>query len=187
MAKYAQGYARKNSDSKNLIILISTIVLVVAIAIVFAILYNKFWKKDTKTFESTEYSAYFLTDYDKLLDQKEKNYIIYICSSSSTSDTNMEVILGYLDDYMDETKDINVKLYLVDYDKFDSSSDSTESENATKVTAELGFTVSQSGYLIAVQNNEIINQSTQVLKETANIKKAIETLDKNEVWLNFNK
>ena len=80
MAKYAQGYARKNSDTKNLIILFSGIVVLIAAAIVLAVLYNKYWKKSAKSFADAAYAEYFISDYTKLLDQDKTtggNYMIY--------------------------------------------------------------------------------------------------------------
>ena len=73
MAKYAQGYARKNSDTKNLIILFSGIIALIAISVVLVVLYNKFWKKADKTFADEAYSQYVLSDYSKLLDQEKSN------------------------------------------------------------------------------------------------------------------
>lgn len=183
MAKYAQGYARKNSDTKNLIILFSGIVALIAISVVLVVLYNKFWKKADKTFADEAYSQYVLSDYSKLLDQEKSNggnYMIYVCTTEEgTSDKNAAQVMKYLDDY--SAGKCSVKLYLIDYSKFDSTSDSTETANASAVEAELGFTVNL-GYLLYVNDNEILNKSTQVKTEPASVKSALTNAKKNGTW-----
>ena len=189
MAKYAQGYERKNSDSKNLIIMISVIVAVVVVAIVVVILCNKFVKRENKnysTFKADEtYSAYYLTDYSKLLGQDEENYCIYVISSSQTSDKNMKAVIKYLEDF--ESGNISVKLYLLDYDDFDNTSDETEKANASKVTEALGDIQVQAGYFLAIYNNKIANKATQVITKAETVEKIINSLSKNDEALEFNK
>lgn len=183
MAKYAQGYARKNSDTKNLIILFSGIVALIAISIVFVVLYNKFWKKSDKTFADAAYSEYVLSDYSKLLDQDKANggnYMIYVCTTdSATSDSNAQAVMKYLDNY--KAGKCSVKLYLIDYSKFDSTSDTTETANATAVETELGFTVSL-GYLLYVEDNQILNKSTQVKSEPKTVKATLTNIQKGGAW-----
>ena len=185
MAKYAQGYARKNSDTKNLIIMASVIIFVILISLTFVILYNKFWKKAADTYASEEYADYYLSDYSKLLNQDEVDYMIYVCSSSSKEgdDANMTAVLNYIDEYI--AGDISIKLYLLDYDKFDSTSDSDETTNANNIKAELGLSVSE-GYLIAVQNNKLVNTAKQVITKSATVIEKLELLEDGGEWLNFN-
>ena len=183
MAKYAQGYARKNSDTKNLIILFSGIIALIAISVVLVVLYNKFWKKADKTFADEAYSQYVLSDYTKLLDQEKSNggnYMIYVCSTDeSASDKNAATVMKYLDDYT--AGKCTMKLYLIDYAKFDSTSDTTETTNASSVEEELGFTVNL-GYLLYVSDNQILNKSTQVKTEPASVKTALTNAKKNGTW-----
>jgi len=177
MAKYAQGYERKNSDSKNLIIMGSIIVAVIALAIGFVILYNNVFKKESITFATAQYEDCYLTDYTKLLLQKAEyenegetvvgHYYIYVCSKTGTSDTNMNTVLNYIDKTKDDEQ--SMKLFLLDYDQFDSTSDETESGNATSIENTLGLEV-QSTWLIEVIDGEITNISTQVIKNSDTIK-----------------
>lgn len=186
MAKYAQGYARKNSDTKNLIILFSSIIAVIVITIVLVVCYNKFWKKEAPTYASEQYSAYYLSSYSSLLDQTEGDYLIYVCSKTSTTDENQSAVLSYLDSYI--AGNTTVKLYLIDYDAFDSTSDTTESSYATTIRTELGLDATPTtGYLFAVQSNKLTNQAKQVLTEAKNVQEKLELLEKNGEWLNFNK
>lgn len=183
MAKYAQGYARKNSDTKNLIILFSGIVALIAAAIVLAVLYNKYWKKSAKSFADAAYAEYFISDYTKLLDQDKTtggNYMIYVCSTEdSSSDKNASNVMKYLEDY--KAGKCSLKLYLIDYSKFDSTSDTTETSNASQVETELGFTVSL-GYLLYVDDNQMLNKSTQVKTEASSVKTALTNAKKNGAW-----
>lgn len=185
MAKYAQGYARKNSDTKNLIIMASMIVFLILISLTFVILYNKFWKKAADTYASEEYASYYLSNYSELLNQDEVNYLIYVCSSSSEEgdDSNMTAVLNYIDEYI--AGDVSIKLYLLDYDKFDSTSDKDETANADGIKAELGISVSE-GYLIAVQNNKLVNTAKQVITKTATVIEKLELLEDGGELLNFN-
>lgn len=182
MAKYAQGYARKNSDTKNLIILFSGIVALIAAAIVLAVLYNKYWKKSAKSFADAAYAEYFISDYTKLLDQDKTaggNYMIYVCSTEDSSDKNASNVMKYLEDY--KAGKCSLKLYLIDYSKFDSTSDTTETSNASAVETELGFTVSL-GYLLYVDDNQMLNKSTQVKTEASSVKTALTNAKKNGAW-----
>ena len=182
MAKYAQGYARKNSDTKNLIILISSIVLVVAAVIVGVILFNKFKKDKTVSFSDAKYESAFITDYDKLLDQDKREdnegcYILYLCSKSSTTPSKIdEAVMKYLN----EGKG-SIKLYLVNYDDFDTTSDQTESATHEKVEAALGFEPTL-GCLIYVDDNEIKNQSKQVITDSEKAQEKLNYVLKEGKW-----
>ena len=75
-----------------------------------------------------------------------------------------------------------MKLYLLDYSKFDSDSDDTEKSNATKVEESLGFKPSGIGNLIYVNDNDIVNKSTQVLTKEADVQKALKNIQKTGRW-----
>ncbi len=180
MAKYAQGYERKSSDTKNLITMISVIVGLVVLAIVFVVLYNKYLKKEPTTFRSEEYAEYFLTDYTKLVDQTDENYLIYVCSktncdSTTAPDNNMALILKYIDKQKDS--DTLLKLYLLDADEFSDSS----SDNYKAVEEELNYNVSQ-GYLIYIKDGALTNTSTQIVREAKTVKAKIKALLDNKEW-----
>jgi len=183
MAKYAQGYTRKNSDSKNLIIMASIIVGVVVLAITFVILYNKLWKKTDAKLSDSAYTSYYLSDYSALLDQDKKedgNYLIYVTSTdTNTTDPCSAEVVAYIAAYEKGTS--KMKIYLLDYSAFDSTSDTTETGYATKVKTELGFSVSV-GYLIYVQDNEIINKSKQLLTDSDKVKSALSSIEKDSAW-----
>lgn len=183
MANYNSGHARKNSDTRNLVILITSLVLLVALVITFVILQNKFWKKADKTISDSTYSAYVLSDYGKLLDQEKKDggtYLIYVCTTdTSTTDNNLTIVLKYLDAQIEDSS--LVTLYLLDYSKFDSTSDETETANAQKVEAELGFSVNV-GYLIYVDDNEIVNKSTQVKTEAKVVQSTLKAMLNKKAW-----
>lgn len=183
MAKYAQGYARKNSDTKNLIIMISVIVAVILIAIMFVIFYNKFWKTVSPSLSDDDYSSYYLSSYTALLDQDKKNggnYMLYVCTTdSSTTDSNEQAVIKYIKEY--EAGTATMKIYLIDYSKFDSTSDSTETSNASSIKTELGF-APQLGYLIYVYDNRIINKATELLTSSDNVKNALVSVAKNGTW-----
>ena len=87
--------------------------------------------------------------------------------------------MKYLEDY--KAGKCSMKLYLIDYSKFDSTSDQTETSNASAVETELGFTVSL-GYLLYVNDNQILNKSTQVKTEAASVKTALTNAKKNGTW-----
>jgi len=114
MAKYAQGYERKNSDTKNLIILFSSIVGVVVLAIVAVLIYNAVSKDNTLSYSSVD-SEYTINvdgweekDYYEqnlfnpsvngdavLLKWKNKNsYYIYFYSDSDDQST-IKAVLDY--------------------------------------------------------------------------------------------
>ena len=184
MAKYSEGYQRQVSDKKKLIILISSIVALVALVILGVFLFNKFAKKSTKSLSDKAYQEYFLTDYTKLLKQEKSNggnYIIYVCSTdSSAEDHNLSYVLAYLDKQV--KGETEMKLFLLDYSKFDADSDDTEKSNATKVEASLGFKPSGIGNLIYVNDNDIVNKSTQVLTKEADVQKALKNIQKTGRW-----
>lgn len=188
MAKYQQGYQRKNSDSKNLIILISSIVGLVLLAVAAILVYNLVpgLKKAPKNFSNEKYAQYFISDYDKVLTphKERKDFIIYVCSKSSTTDKNMLKVLSYIDEF--EKDGTLVKLYLLDYDKFDSTQDETEKKNKEKVDAHLGFAC-QAGTLIAVSDNQLLNKSKQVVTDASKISEALKTLTNKQAWLDYNK
>ena len=180
MAKYAQGYERKSSDTKNLITMASVIVGLVVLAVLFVFLYNKVLKKDPVTFKSEKYADYFLTDYSKLVDQVEGDYLIYVCSktncdSSTSPDNNMASVLKYIDKY--EKDNTLMKLYLIDSDDFSDSS----SENHEIVDEELGYEVS-AGYLIYIDDGALTNTSTQIIKETKTVKAKLKALLDKKEW-----
>ena len=183
MANYKSGTVRKNSDTKNLIILISSLVLLVAAVIVFVILYNKYWKKTGKSLSDSTYSAYVLSDYIKLLDQEKSsggNYMIYVYNSESSEDVNLQAVLKYLDKQL---KDESVMtLYLLDYSKFDSTSDSTETANADSVEAELGFAISSVGTLIYVSDNAITSKATQVKTDSKKVQAVLKQIQNGGAW-----
>lgn len=183
MAKYKSGTVRKNSDTKNLIILLSSLVVLVAAVIVFVILYNKYWKKAGKTLSDSAYASYVLSDYSKLLDQEKKDtgtYMIYVYNSESSEDVNLQAVLKYLDK---QIKDDNIMtLYLLDYSKFDSTSDSTETANADSVAAELGFSISAAGTLIYVSDNAITSKATQVKTESKKVQAVLKQIQNGGAW-----
>lgn len=183
MAKYSEGYQRQVSDKKKLIILISAIVALVALAIVGVVVYNKV-KKPAKSITDEAYSEYFITDYTKVCKQERSNggnYIIYVCSTdSSADDHNLSYVLAYLDKQV--KGETEMKLYLLDYSKFDSDSDETETANATKVETALGFKPSGVGNLIYVNDNAVVNKSTQVLTKEADVQKALKNIQKTGRW-----
>ena len=180
MAKYAQGYERKSSDAKNLIMMASIIVGLVVLSIIFVVLYNKYLKKEPITFRSEEYAEYFLTDYTKLVDQPDGDYLIYVCSkndcdSATSPDNNMALILKYID--KQKESDTMLKLYLINYDDFSDSS----TENHEIVDQELNYEVS-TGYLIYIDDGALTNTSTQIIKEAKTVKAKIKSLLNNNEW-----
>ena len=183
MAKYSEGYQRQVSDKKKLIILISAIVALVALVIVGVVVYNKV-KKPAKSITDEAYSEYFLNDLTKICKQEKSNggnYIIYVCSTdSSVSDNNLSYVLAYLEKQV--KGEVEMKLYLLDFSKFDSTSDETEQTNAGTVEAQLGFTPSAVGTLIYVEDNAVVNKSTQVLTKQADVQKALKNIQKTGRW-----
>ena len=185
MAKYSEGYQRQVSDKKKLIILISAIVALVALVIVGVVVYNKV-KKPAKSITDEAYSEYFLNDLTKICKQergegKNGTYIIYVCSTdSSVTDNNLSYVLAYLEKQV--KGEVEMKLYLLDFSKFDSTSDETEQTNAGTVEAQLGFTPSAVGTLIYVENNAVVNKSTQVLTKQADVQKALKNIQKTGRW-----
>ena len=183
MAKYKSGTARKNADTRNLILLISSLVLLVALVIVFVVLYNKYWKRSSKSLSDEAYATYVLSDYAKLLDQEKTdggNYMIYVYSSESDHDHNLQAVLNYLDKQL---KDDNIMtLYLLDFAKFDSTSDTTETANADSVEAELGFAISAEGTLIYVSDNAITSKATQVKTDSKKVQAVLKQIQNGGSW-----
>ncbi len=199
MAKYAQGYGRRNSDNKNLIILISSIVGVIALAIVAVILYNAFGG-GSKAKTLKDYTDYEITDYSQVLDQEEGNYVVYVYDSSQTS-TADSVAITYLEKY--DKGNVNVKLYVIDYhmwnlDAYQSSDSnySTIEKNHTAIDNEFesvnGYEP-EVGNLFAVLNNNILDKSTQIVTSQVtqgsrtSVADLLKKLYKNENWLEYNK
>ena len=188
MAKYAQGYERKNSDIKNLIFLIVGIVAVVALVIAIVAIINGARDYSMKTYSDSKYKDYFISadEYDKLLKQQERDYLIYICDTSvdytsSNVDSNMSAVLNYIEDY--EAGKINIKLYLIDYSLF--SSDTSAVSEGLELTED--FTINKA-YLICVTNSR--TDTSQIYTDSSSsqnsIKDILNKLSKNESWLTYN-
>ena len=156
--------------------------------------YNKYWKKAEASLSDAKYSEYVISDYSKLLSQEKKttggNYVIYCYSSSVTSDTNLNTVMKYIDLVIQNREDVEagktteyqIALYVIDYDKFDSTSDETETANASKIEEVLGYKVSGVGTLIYISDNKLVNTSKQVITSSSNVKQALKTLKKENKW-----
>ena len=184
---------RMKKESRNLIILGVAIVALVALAIVMVFLYNKYWKKDAQSLSDEKYSSYVISDYSTLLDQEidttDGDYLIYVYSSEA-SDTNLSAVMKYIDKVIKNREDIKngkssdyqLALFVIDYAKFDSTSDETEQANAEAIKAELGYTNSAAGTLIFIKDNKLSNTSKQIITSAAKVKQAFKTLTKENKW-----
>lgn len=185
---------RMKKETRNLIILGASIIALVALSIMLVFFYNKYWKKAEASLSDAKYSEYVISDYSKLLSQEKKttggNYVIYCYSSSVTSDTNLNTVMKYIDLVIQNREDVEagktteyqIALYVIDYDKFDSTSDETETANASKIEEVLGYKVSGVGTLIYISDNKLVNTSKQVITSSSNVKQALKTLKKENKW-----
>ena len=157
MAKYARGYERKNSDTKNLIWLVAIIVVVIALGIGAVVIYNHV-KKDAVTLES--YGQYHITDFSKTLTMSEDDYLIYIYDEHSATKSDSQV-LKYMKAL--EEKKVTTQLYLVNYDDVSSSSsDSTITANATAFKNAIKYDSYQVGDLMVVKVDKDFNPASQI-------------------------
>lgn len=189
MAKYAQGFERKSSDTKNLILLVVIIVAAVALVLGAVAIINKTTDFSVKTYSDSKYQQYFIgsDNYNKLLKQQERDYVIYVCDKSVTYtdknavDPNMNAILTYIDKY--EEGKVNIKLYLIDYSVF--SSDDTAVREGLELTSDISIGAK---YLIAVTDSrtELSQIYTDSSTSSTSIKDIINKLSKNEPWLTYN-
>jgi hypothetical protein len=185
---------RMKKETRNLIILGASIVAIVALSIMLVFFYNKYWKKAEASLSDAKYADYVISDYSKLLSQEKKtnggNYAIYCYSSSATGDANLNAVMSYIDLVIEnreeiengETTDYQIALYVIDYDKFDSTSDETETANAPKIEEVLGYKISGIGTLIYISDNKLLNTSKQVITSSSNVKQALKTLKKENKW-----
>lgn len=165
MARYAQGYERKNSDTKNIIIMISVIVGVIILSLGIAVLV-KALKKDepTRSFASEEYSEFFV-DYAKAnVDvnkngQEDDNYYIYFCDPDSESDSNMDLVLDYIDAYKKGEDSNMIPLYLINTNSSITDANKQSVEDSIYVSTDK----IASGKLVFVHNanNESYEEGTQ--------------------------
>ena len=175
MAKYARGYERKNSDTKNLIWLVAIIVAVIALGIGAVVIYNHV-KKDAVTLAS--YTDYQITDFSKTLEMSEGDYLIYIYDEHSQATPDAQV-LKYMKAL--ESGKVATKMYLVDYDSVtSSSSDTTVSENASTFAEAIKYSNYQVGYIVVVKDNKVTNTSTQIYTNADSIVSGIKSLLKNK-------
>ena len=141
MAKYAQGYERKQSDTKNLIFLAAAIVLVIALAIGIVAIVNA-----TKDYSTHNLTVAPYTEYDiqtssfskaslrNLAKDEKSDYNYYIYVYSTNSDNSNAKVMEYIDKYIkskDETdakKKLTTPMYILDYDKFDNAEEDSDSD-----------------------------------------------------------
>ncbi len=175
MAKYARGFERKNSDTKNLIWLIAIIVAVIALGIGAIVIYNHV-KKEDKTLAA--YAEYQITDYSKTLTMTDGDYLIYIYDEHSATESDSQV-LKYMSAL--ESGKVSTKLYLVNYDNVESSSsDTTITANAKTFGEAIKYTTYQVGNLVVVLDNKVTNTSTQIYTESESIVSGLKNLLKNK-------
>ena len=106
MAEYANGYNRKFSDNKKLIIFLCSIVLGVALIVGIVALINNVGK-NTETYSSLNKNV---ITYDKVLEQEEDKYLVYFYTDN---DELQSSILDLIKAYKGEEGQI--KIYLVKY------------------------------------------------------------------------
>ena len=200
MAKYAQGFERKRSDTRNLIILAVAIVLTLALAVGIVAIVNGCRDYSTHNLTVAPYTEYEIStsSYSKSGlrniakdDKSDYNYYIYVYSASS--DNSNSKVMEYIDKYLaskDETdakKKLTTPMYLLDYDKFDNAEEDEESDEAsykTALTSAFGMEV-QTGYLIFMKNGEVTSTQNQIV--TKNTNDVIEKLIKGEAYFDFSK
>ena len=200
MAKYAQGYERKQSDTKNLIFLAAAIVLVIALAIGIVAIVNA-----TKDYSTHNLTVAPYTEYDiqtssfskaslrNLAKDEKSDYNYYIYVYSTNSDNSNAKVMEYIDKYIkskDETdakKKLTTPMYILDYDKFDNAEEDSESDEASYKEALLvAFSMQvQPGYLIYMRNGEVTSTQDQVVTKDTN--SVIEKLIKGEAYFDFAK
>ncbi len=185
---------RMKKETRNLIILGASIIALVALSIMLVFFYNKYWKKAEASLSDQKYAEYVISDYTKLLSQEKKttggNYVIYCYSSTATGDANLNSIISYMDLVIENresiengaTEDYQIALYVIDYDKFDSTSDETETQNASTIESVLGYKIQGIGTLIYISDNKLVNTSKQVITSSSNVKQALKTLKKENKW-----
>jgi len=159
MAKYAQGYERKNTDTKNLIILFSTIVGIVVLAIVGVVIYNAVKKEDTLlTYDSVKeeyvidvanmdslfYKSSITQDQldSKLLTKVNAPYLIFFYCDSDSQDT-IKVVLDYYD--VLEKDSSLLPLYLIEGESI-----------TTNVKEALDNYQASEGDLIKIENKDVV-------------------------------
>lgn len=175
MAKYAQGYERKNSDTKNLIWLIAAIVAVIALGIGAVIIYNSV-KKDDVTLAS--YESYQITNFDNTLTMAEEDYLIYVYDLDAPATSSAQV-LKYMAAL--EKGKVTRKVYLVDYDQvYASSSDTTITANATTFGDAIKYKDYTAGTVIVVMDNKVVNTSSQIYTDSDSIIQGFKALLKNK-------
>ena len=200
MAKYAQGYERKQSDTRNLIILAAVIVGVLALAIALVAIINSVRDYSTHNLTVAPYTQYEIpTDsYSKsslrnIAKDEKSDYNYYIYVYSTTSDNSNSKVMEYIDKYIkskdetDSSKKLTTPMYILDYDKFDNADEDTESEEVEYKSALLtafGLQV-QPGYLIFMKNGEVTSTQDQIVTKDTN--SVIEKLIKGEAYFDFSK
>ena len=175
MAKYARGFERKNSDTKNLIWLVAIIVIVIALGIGAIVIYNHVKKEDVTL---ASYSEYQITDYSKTLTMADGDYLIYIYDEHNSTASDSQV-LKYMK-ALDSGK-VSTKMYLVNYDNVESSSsDTTITANAQKFKEAIKYDDYQVGHLVVVLDNKVTNVSTQIYTKSDSIVNGLKDLLKNK-------
>ena len=200
MAKYAQGYERKKSDTRNLIILAVVIVLTIALAIGIVAIVNGLRDYSTHNLTVSPYTEYEIptSSYSKsglrnIAKDEKSDYNYYIYVYSTNSDNSNSKVMEYIDKYLaskDETdtkKKLTTPMFLLDYDKFDNAEEDDESGEAeykTALASAFGMEV-QTGYLIFMKNGEVTSTQNQIV--TKNTNDVIEKLIKGEAYFDFSK
>ncbi|MBR4237624.1 hypothetical protein IKQ02_04240 [bacterium] len=200
MAKYAQGYERKKSDTRNLIILAVAIVLTIALAIGIVAIVNGLRDYSTHNLTVSPYTEYEIptSSYSKsglrnIAKDEKSDYNYYIYVYSTNSDNSNSKVMEYIDKYLaskDETdakKKLTTPMFLLDYDKFDNAEEDDESGEAeykTALASAFGMEV-QTGYLIFMKNGEVTSTQDQIV--TKNTNDVIEKLIKGEAYFDFSK
>ncbi|MBP5342459.1 hypothetical protein J6Y73_00800 [bacterium] len=183
MAKYAQGYERKKSDTRNLIFLAAAIVLTIAVAIAIVAIVNNVRDYSTHNLTVAPYTEYEIptSSYSasglRNVARSEKsdyNYFIYVYSANN--DNSNSKVMEYIDKYIaskdetDNSKKLTTPMYILDYDKFDNAEQDSESDEAKykdELAGAFGLEVIP-GYLIFMKNGEVTSTQNQIVTKDVN-------------------